>query len=62
MPRYVSSEWPLTCHNIGGTHSRKALASRLLAYHGVEVMIEQDGGYTPTPVISHAILIDVCNK
>ena len=33
-----------------------------LAYHGVEVMIEQDGGYTPTLVISHAILTDVCKK
>jgi phosphoglucomutase len=28
-----------------------------LAANGVEVMIDQDGGYTPTPVISHAILI-----
>ncbi len=28
----------------------------MLAANGVEVMIDQDGGYTPTPVISHAIL------
>ncbi|MBK5282943.1 MAG: alpha-D-glucose phosphate-specific phosphoglucomutase [Nitrospiraceae bacterium] len=28
----------------------------VLAAHGVEVMVDQDGGYTPTPVISHAIL------
>lgn len=28
----------------------------VLAANGVEVMIDQDGGYTPTPVISHAIL------
>jgi hypothetical protein len=62
MPRYVSVEWPLTCHDIGDIHSRKALASSLPAYHGVELMIEQDGGYTPTLVISDAMLADVCNK
>jgi phosphoglucomutase len=28
----------------------------VLAANGVDVMIDQDGGYTPTPVISHAIL------
>ena len=28
----------------------------VLAANGVEVMIDLDGGYTPTPVISHAIL------
>ena len=28
----------------------------VLAANGVAVMIDQDGGYTPTPVISHAIL------
>jgi len=28
----------------------------VLAANGVEVMIDQDGEYTPTPVISHAIL------
>lgn len=53
--------------NIGGplylgmdTHalSEPAFASVLevLAANGVEVMVDQDGGYTPTPVISHAIL------
>lgn len=31
-------------------------ALEVLAAHGVEVMIDQAGGYTPTPVISHAIL------
>ena len=38
--------------------SEPALASTLevLAGNGVHVMIDQDGGYTPTPVISHAIL------
>lgn len=33
-----------------------ASALEVLAAHGVEVMIDQEGGYTPTPVISHAIL------
>jgi phosphoglucomutase len=33
-----------------------ATALEVLAAHGVEVMIDQDGGYTPTPVVSHAIL------
>jgi phosphoglucomutase len=33
-----------------------ATALEVLAANGVTVMIEQDGGYTPTPVISHAIL------
>jgi len=28
----------------------------VLAANGVDVMIDQEGGYTPTPVISHAIL------
>jgi phosphoglucomutase len=38
--------------------SEPAFASALevLAGNGVEVMIDRDGGYTPTPVISHAIL------
>ena len=54
-------------HNIDGplfmgmdTHalSEPAFASALevLAANGVEVMIDRDRGYTPTPVISHAIL------
>jgi phosphoglucomutase len=34
-----------------------ATALEVLAANGVEVMIDRDGGYTPTPVISHAILI-----
>src|SRR6202047_104804 len=35
-----------------------ALASALEVFsaNGVEVMIDAEGGYTPTPVISHAIL------
>jgi phosphoglucomutase len=31
-------------------------ALRVFAARGVQVMIDRDGGYTPTPVISHAIL------
>ncbi|HEX7767953.1 MAG TPA: phosphoglucomutase (alpha-D-glucose-1,6-bisphosphate-dependent) [Nitrospira sp.] len=31
-------------------------ALEVLAANGVNVMIDKDGGYTPTPVISHAIL------
>ena len=31
-------------------------ALEVLVANGVEVMIDQDDGYTPTPVISHAIL------
>jgi phosphoglucomutase len=31
-------------------------ALHVFAANGVTVMIDQDGGYTPTPVISHAIL------
>ena len=39
--------------------SEPACASVLevLAANDVEVMIDRDGGYTPTPVISHAILV-----
>src|SRR3954454_13047287 len=39
-----------------------ALASALevFAANGVEVMVDEHDGYTPTPVISHAIL--TCNK
>src|SRR5260370_9571338 len=38
--------------------SEPAFASALevLSANGVEVMIDRDRGYTPTPVISHAIL------
>jgi phosphoglucomutase len=31
-------------------------ALEVFAANGVHVMVDQDGGYTPTPVISHAIL------
>ncbi len=54
-------------HNIDGplflgmdTHALSvpaaASALEVLAAHGVEVMIAEKGEYTPTPVISHAIL------
>lgn len=33
-----------------------ASAVEVFAANGVDVMIDKDGGYTPTPVISHAIL------
>jgi phosphoglucomutase len=33
-----------------------ASALEVLAANGVDVMVDQDDGYTPTPVISHAIL------
>jgi phosphoglucomutase len=32
-------------------------ALRGLVAHGVDVRVDADGGYTPTPVISHAILV-----
>src|SRR4029077_19717287 len=38
----------------------KASALEVLAAHGVEVMVDEGEGYTPTPVISHAIL--KCNR
>jgi phosphoglucomutase len=31
-------------------------ALEVLAANGIEVMIDKDGGYTPTPAVSHAIL------
>jgi phosphoglucomutase len=42
------------------THAVSAPAERtaleVLAAHGIEMMIQRDDGFTPTPVISHAIL------
>jgi phosphoglucomutase len=42
------------------THALPAFASALevLAANGVDVMVDADKGYTPTPLISHAILND----
>ena len=31
-------------------------ALEVLAGNGVEVRVDRDGGYTPTPAVSHAIL------
>lgn len=44
--------------------SEPAMASALevLAANGVEVMIDDRDGYTPTPIISHAILAYNCNR
>ncbi|MFY9396897.1 MAG: phosphoglucomutase (alpha-D-glucose-1,6-bisphosphate-dependent) [Desulfomonilia bacterium] len=41
-------------HALSGPAERTAL--EVLAANGVNVLIQEDGGYTPTPVISHAIL------
>jgi phosphoglucomutase len=38
------------------SESAYASALEVLAANGVEVMIDERGGYTPTPVVSHAIL------
>src|SRR5207302_2635037 len=41
-------------HALSGPAQRTAL--EVLAAHGVETVIQRDDGFTPTPVISHAIL------
>jgi phosphoglucomutase len=41
-------------HAVSGPAERTAL--EVLAANGVETMLQADDGYTPTPVISHAIL------
>lgn len=42
-------------HAISGPAQRTAL--EVLAANGVETIIQRDDGFTPTPVISHAILV-----
>jgi phosphoglucomutase len=42
-------------HAVSGPAQRTAL--EVLAANSVETMIQRDGGFTPTPVISHAILV-----
>jgi len=42
-------------HLLSGPAQRTAL--EVLAAHGVDTVIQRDEGYTPTPVVSHAILI-----
>jgi phosphoglucomutase len=42
-------------HGLSGPAQRTAL--EVLAANGVETIIQQEDGFTPTPVISHAILV-----
>jgi len=42
-------------HGLSGPAQRTAL--EVLAANGVETVIQRDDGFTPTPVISHAILV-----
>jgi len=49
-PLYIGKD----THALSEPALRSAL--QVLAANGVQVMIDRDGGYTPTPVISHAIL------
>jgi len=49
-PLYVGKD----THALSEPALRSAL--EVLAANGVETMIDRDGGYTPTPVVSHAIL------
>ncbi len=42
-------------HAISGSAQRTAL--EVLAANGVETILQRDDGFTPTPVISHAILV-----
>lgn len=48
------------------THALSAAAERtaleVLAANGVETIIQADGGVTPTPVVSHAILVYNCGR
>jgi phosphoglucomutase len=45
-------------HALSGPAQRTAL--EVLAAEGVETVIQRDDGFTPTPVISHAILVYNC--
>jgi len=56
--RHVGLDGPLFMGMDTHALSEPAFASALevLAANGVETMIDEHGGYTPTPVISHAIL------
>src|SRR5207248_5537025 len=42
-------------HALSGPAQRTAL--EVLAANGVEAVIQRDDGFTPTPVVSHAILV-----
>ncbi len=56
--RHTGIEGPLFLGMDTHALSEPAFATTLevLAANGVETMIDENGGYTPTPVISHAIL------
>ena len=56
--RHAGTDGPLFLGMDTHALSEPAFASALevLAANGVETMIDEHGGYTPTPVISHAIL------
>ena len=56
--RHAGTDGPLFLGMDTHALSEPASASALevLAANGVETMIDEQGGYTPTPVISHAIL------
>jgi phosphoglucomutase len=56
--RHAGNDGPLFLGMDTHALSEPAFASALevLAANGVETMIDEHGGYTPTPVISHAIL------
>jgi phosphoglucomutase len=56
--RHAGIEGPLFLGMDTHALSEPAFATTLevLAANGVEAMIDENGGYTPTPVISHAIL------
>src|ERR1700687_5424208 len=42
-------------HAVSGPAQRTAL--EVLAANGIETIIQRDDGFTPTPVVSHAILV-----
>jgi phosphoglucomutase len=55
-PLYIGKD----THALSGPALESAI--EVLAANGVETMIDRDGGYTPTPVISHAILTHNRNR
>ena len=59
LRREFGADGPLYLAKDTHALSEPALASALevLAANGVDAMIDQDSGYTPTPALSHAILV-----
>jgi phosphoglucomutase len=47
-------------HALSGPAQRTAL--EVLAGNGIETVIQRNDGFTPTPVVSHAILVHNCNR